>query len=177
MCSFFPLQTITVNIVLQMRLTINSCYLLMSRIYKRCLSLVKKCYNPVWFIHLCTFKILVVVYVTSYFCYVWFKWILFHCSFRPPILWRRRYKYMIVMQIKLINSHSFVFCFFVITHHINDHVIIWLPRGTTDVFFLTYWGQNKMAAILKTTFSNALPWNKILIFWFEVHVICIFGFN
>ena len=35
---------------------------------------------------------------------------------------------------------------------------------------LTYWGLNKMAPILKKTFSTVFPLKKIVIFWFKAGV-------
>ena len=32
-----------------------------------------------------------------------------------------------------------------------------------------FWGQNKMAAILQTTFSNAFTCNNVLVYWFKFH--------
>ena len=34
---------------------------------------------------------------------------------------------------------------------------------------LTHWGLNKMAAIRQTTFWNAFPWMKIVVFWLKFH--------
>ena len=38
----------------------------------------------------------------------------------------------------------------------------WLTIG------LTYWGQDKIEAILQTTYSNAFSWVKIFVFWFKL---------
>ena len=34
---------------------------------------------------------------------------------------------------------------------------------------LTHWGQDKMAAIFQTMFSNAFSWMRILVFWLKFH--------
>ena len=47
----------------------------------------------------------------------------------------------------------------------------------TVQFNLTYWacwGQDKMADILQSTFSNASSWMKILVLWFNFHWNCFF---
>ena len=38
-----------------------------------------------------------------------------------------------------------------------------------DLYHLIYWDLNKMAAILKMTFSSAFSWMKIIALWFEIH--------
>ena len=35
---------------------------------------------------------------------------------------------------------------------------------------LTHWGQNKMVAILQTTFSNRFSWMKMFEFWLKFHL-------
>ena len=42
-------------------------------------------------------------------------------------------------------------------------VFVLVPTG------LTYWGRDKMTAISRTTFSNALSWMKKYAIWFKIH--------
>ena len=46
----------------------------------------------------------------------------------------------------------------------------WLKKSLSHCQqFLTHWGRDKMADILRTTFSNACSSMKIVVFWFKFH--------
>ena len=43
--------------------------------------------------------------------------------------------------------------------------LVSLEYSSHEKEWLTHWGWEKMAAIFQTTFSNALAWMKIIVFW------------
>ena len=51
----------------------------------------------------------------------------------------------------------------------NDMALTQVPRQAFNQLPLTHWGQDKMATIFRTTFSNAFLWMKIYKFWLRFH--------
>ena len=60
----------------------------------------------------------------------------------------------------------------VLTNHLWDHSSMGnVTRNDQNLYILTHWGQDKMAAISQTILSNAFPWMKMLKFRLKFHWI------
>ena len=53
--------------------------------------------------------------------------------------------------------------------NVTNWDLVQTPLIKPSVSYLTYWGRDKMAAIVKTTFSNAFYWMKMYGFRFQCH--------